>query len=121
MLNSIDILPRHLPAMQNALMKRRSTLDERTVCRLYKAARASYMTNGVQPEPPTGEGTWKNKMLDPVLHTVTVTCTDIETGLFVALSGPAVADENSVLLTFGQKYCVDVKDTLRLNIATKVW
>jgi hypothetical protein len=121
MINSIDILPRHLGALQTTLLKRRSSLDERTVVRLYKAAKASYMLNGVQPEPQTGEGMWKSKVLDPVAHTALVTCTDMETGLFVAMSGPAVADENSVLLTFGQKYCVDVKDTLRLNIATKVW
>lgn len=117
MLNPNEIDPKHLPPMQAALMKNRSRLDEYRVAKLYKLAKTVYAGHKEQLQDPTV------MLVRNVSQTgiVTANCTDGETGLFVQLSGDPKKGDKSILLAFGQKFCQEYEDTMRQNIATKIW
>jgi hypothetical protein len=117
MLSEHDINAAHLPSMQAALMKRRSRLDEIIVGRLYRAAQAVFR----DPKEVLREdlAIARNRAVLP--EQIVATTTDLNTGLFVQLSGPESAKDGELNLTFGLKYCQEVTDAMRRQKWTKIW
>lgn len=119
MLNPSEISPKHLPALQASLLKHRSKLDENRIVRLYKAAKDLFFDAKPSPSLLQDQTMWRSRIANTGI--VLSSCTDTETGLFIQLAGEPNCVEDSLLLTFGQKYCVEWRDTLRQNGATKIW
>lgn len=116
MLNPNEIGRKHLPSMQAAILKNRSVLDEHRVSMLYKQAKLLYG----DPKVVASTTVWTSRVTTEG-GAVTASCTDVETGLFVQLSGDPTKGVEEALLTFGHKFCQEVRDTMRQNIATKIW
>ena len=119
MLNPTKISPKHLPALTATLMKYRSRLDENRLTRLYVAAKELFYAPNPSASLLQDQTMWRSRIATSVV--VLATCTDVETGLFIQLAGEPGCVEDSLLLTFGTKYCVEWKDTMRNNVATKIW
>lgn len=119
MLNPVNISPKHIPALTACLKKSRSMLDERTVSRLYEAAKELFAQPNPSPNLLQDQTMWRSRIANSGV--VLSSCTDVETGLFIQLSGDPNARPDDLLLTFGIKYCVEWKDTMRSNVATKIW
>lgn len=115
MLNPNEIDARHIAPLQNALLSRRSIVDEHRVGKLYRDARAAYGDGKKVGDTKTlvSRIEWKPGM-------VLVTCTDVDTGLYVQLAGEVNNPQQS-MLTFGQKFCQEYQDKMRGNVATKIW
>lgn len=102
--------------MQAAILKNRSKLDEHLISKLYRAAAAALVAAPKTIDP--------SMMLTRALcdsPAVLVTCTDLNTGLFVQLCGDPEKGVDSAFVTLGQKFCQEGKDSMRGNIATKIW
>lgn len=115
MLNPNEIHPKHLPSLQSAILRHRSVLDEHLVSKLYAAAKSA-----IAAEPKAADSSiWltRNRIGDYIV----ATCTDVATGLFVQLSGNPEKDVSAALVTFGQKFCQEIRDTMRHNAAITVW
>ena len=122
MLNPNEIDPKHLLPIQAAIMKHRSRLDEHRVAQLYQMARTALRGS----QTAAGSQDPKTLLTRAISSTggVSVTCTDADSGLFVQLSEDAGASsekKGGALLTFGQKFCQENRDTMWQNIATKIW
>jgi hypothetical protein len=118
MLNPNEIHPKHLPSMQAALMKNRSKLDENQVSRLYATAAAVLSApDAARKDPKVAV----SRVVATEGGVVIATCTDVDTGLFVQLSGDPAKGVERAMLSFGKKYCQEVMDTMRQQIATKIW
>lgn len=97
-------------------MKNRSVADEHLVSKLYRLAKAAF---DVDDQKEAGDAKTSVAKIRNPNGTITVTCTDVDTGLFIVLAkGPEQPD---FLLTFGKKYCQEYRDTMRQNVATKIW
>lgn len=114
MLNPNRIDPRHLPSMQAALLKHHSTLIEHQVEKLYGVA--VKLLEGVKSpnDPKVLVSSYK-----AANESLTVTVTDVDTGLFVQLTDDKTTLKR--LMTFGQKFCQETHDAMRGNVATKIW
>jgi hypothetical protein len=119
MLSPNDINPKHIHSLQATLMKHRSILDERRITDLYKAAKSLFFAVNPSPNLHQDQTMWRSRIANSAV--VVSACTDVETGLFIQLAGDPKAREDDLLLTFGTKYCVEWKDTMRQNMATKIW
>jgi hypothetical protein len=115
MLNPREIDPKHLPALQAAILKNGSKLDEHLVSSLYRRAKAAY--TGTETGVPDSKVSIVKTLSSIKLPAVTVT--DMETGLFIVLA--QVAEGGQPLLTFGKKFCQEHGDAMRQNVATKIW
>lgn len=116
MLNPNKIDPKHLPALQAAILKNGSTLDEHLVSKLYVTAKAALKAGDGKMEADAKTVLVKNIAQAGV---VSVTATDADTGLFVALTDqPEIP---GLLLTFGKKFAQETRDAMRQNIATRIW
>lgn len=119
MLNPHEVSPAHLPAMQAAILKQRSKLDEHVVSKLYKTAKRVFREPSAMADLATDQTILPSRLC---AGPITIgTCTDTNTGLFVQLSGPDGCSDDKLMLTFGTKYCQEVTDTIRGNRATKIW
>jgi hypothetical protein len=114
-----NINPKHIPSLQACLMKFRSVLDERKVTGLYAAAKALFFNTKPSASLLQDSTMWRSRIATSGV--VLASCTDTETGLFVQLAGEPGATEDGLLLTFGVKYCVEWKDSMRSNVATKIF
>jgi|PlaIllAssembly_1097288.scaffolds.fasta_scaffold131577_2 hypothetical protein len=119
MLNPNEINPKHIHSLQATLMKYRSKLDERKITNLYKAAKTLFFQSNPSASLLQDQTMWRSRIANNAV--VISTCTDVETGLFIQLAGDPNSHEDALLLTFGQKYCVEWKDAMRNNVATKIW
>ena len=119
MLNPNDINPKHIPAIQTTLLKNRSKADERKVTGLYKAAKSLFFAANPSTNLLQDQTMWRSRIANNAV--IVSTCTDVETGLFIQLAGDPNCREDDLLLTFGQKFCVEWKDSMRQNVATKIW
>jgi len=119
MLNPTEISPKHIPALQTSILKYRSKLDERKITALYKAAKTLFFAANPSPNLLQDQTMWRSRIANQAV--VVSVCTDVESGLFVQLAGEPNCREDDLLLTFGQKYCVEWKDSMRQNVATKIW
>lgn len=115
MLNPNEIDQRHIAPLQNTLLSHRSTLDEHRVGKLYRDARLAY----TDPKK-TGDTKTLLSRVECNNGMVLVTCTDLDSGLYVQLVGEADKPQQS-MLTFGQKFCQEYRDGMRGNVATKIW
>ncbi len=106
--------------MQTALMKVRSKLDEFRVGVIYRAAYDLFFNPVLTPAQQFDQTLWRSRLVSSD-GTILATATDVETGLFVQLSGPGAAQPEDLMMAFGQKYCQEGKDLARQNIATKIW
>lgn len=113
MLNPNEVDPRHLPSIQAAILKHRSRLDDHTVSKLYKTAKQA-----LTDPKAVGDAKMMVGRYSTANGTVTVTCTDVDSGLFVQLVAEAGQEP---LLIFGQKLCQEYRDAMRHNVATKIW
>lgn len=119
MLNPTDINPKHIHSLTATLMSHRSKLDEALVTRLYKAAKALFFDTNPSSSLLQDQTMWRSRIANSAV--VVSACTDVATGMFIQLAGAPNDREDSLLLTFGVKYCVEWKDTMRQNVATKFW
>lgn len=117
MLNPNEIDPKHLPSLQAAIMKNRSRLDEHLVSKLYKTAKAGFDATDLKGLVDSKTSINRSATAEGA---VMVTCTDIETGLFVLLS-KSTPESTDCLMTFGKKFCQEYRDSMRQNVATKIW
>ena len=104
--------------MQAALLKNRSVLDEHRVSKLYKTALLVY-NGGAKATSSANDRTISLVCTTGRDGGLTVTCTDVETGLFIQLSGDPA--KGWPLLVFGKKFCQESRDQMRQNVATKIW
>lgn len=103
--------------MQAALLKHRSVLDEHQVANLYKTAKEVLFGKG----PKVNDPNIMISSLEIGKGVRVVTCTDAKTGLFVQLSGTVKEGPDMAVMAFGHKYCQEVRDGMRQNVATKIW
>jgi len=103
--------------MQAAILKHRSILDEYQVANLYKTAREILFTGA----PKVNDPNILVSNIEISKGVRVVTCTDAKTGLFVQLSGAVKEGPDMAVMAFGHKYCQEVRDGMRQNIATKIW
>jgi len=116
MLNPNEIDPKHLPSLQAAIMKNRSRLDEHLVSKLYRMAKAAF---DIEDQKDAGDAKTQMAMSVHPNGTITVTATDVETGLFIVLS--RIPNVPGNFLTFGKKFCQERRDAMRQNTVTKIW
>lgn len=103
--------------MQAAILKHRSTLDEHQVSKLYRTAKEILFGGELKAQ----DSNLLISKLEIGKGVLVVTCTDSKTGLFVQLAGTVKDGPDMTTMTFGQKYCQEVRDGMRLNVATKIW
>lgn len=103
--------------MQAALLKHRSTLDEHQVSKLYRTAK-EVLFGG---EPKAQDSNLMISKMEIGKGIFVATCTDAKTGIFVQLAGSIKEGPDMATMAFGQKYCQEVRDGMRQNIATKIW
>lgn len=119
MLNPNDISPKHIPALHATMMRYRSVLDERRIAKLYKAAKSLFFDANPSGSLLQDQTMWRSRIANTGI--VLSACTDVETGLFIQIAGEPNAREDDLLLTFGQKYCAEWRDSMRQNVSTKIW
>jgi hypothetical protein len=119
MLNPHLISPKHLPSLNAALLGNRSKLDGNRVTILYREAKKLFYESQPSPGLFQDQTIWRSRLTDQSL--VVAACTDAETGLYIQLAGEPGCSDDGLLLTFGQKFCVEWRDSARQNVATKIW
>lgn len=115
--------PRHkIPldtAVANSAPGRKAMVEQ-----LYQCAMSEFTGNPIK-EP---ENFWVHREARPAVknvETLVVTVTEMETGLFVQLTGtvfksPAAVKEGPYL-TYGKKYLAETKNPQLHNTAVKIW